>query len=110
MKVIALIPAAGMGKRMGADMNKQYLLLGEKPILAHTISVFESAPFVEDIYLIVPKAEASYCREQVVDRYGFAKVRGILNGGARRRSTLWCAQCAALGVERMTVLPFHASV
>ena len=57
MKVIALIPAAGMGKRMGAAINKQYLLLNEKPIVAHTITVFENAPFVDDIYVIVPEAE-----------------------------------------------------
>src|SRR6266545_4782328 len=110
MKVIALIPAAGMGKRMGADMNKQYLLLGEKPILAHTISVFESAPFVEDIYLIVPKAEASYCREQVVDRYGFAKVRGILNGGAERQNSVLNGLRGAMDVEDDDVVLIHDGV
>lgn len=33
-----IVPAAGQGKRMGADKPKQYLPLGEKPILAHTLS------------------------------------------------------------------------
>ena len=88
MKVIALIPAAGMGKRMGAAINKQYLLLGGKPIVAHTIAVFESAPFVDDIYLIVPEAEIPYCREHVVERYGFAKVRRIVTGGAERQNSV----------------------
>lgn len=88
MRVIALIPAAGMGKRMGAGINKQYLLLGGKPILAHTISVFENAPCIDDIYLIVPKPEIPYCREQVVERYGFAKVRGIVPGGAERQNSV----------------------
>jgi 2-C-methyl-D-erythritol 4-phosphate cytidylyltransferase len=85
MRVIALIPAAGMGKRMGAGINKQYLLLHEKPIVAHTIEVFENASFVDDIYLIVPEAEISYCREHVVERYGFAKVRPIVSGGTERQ-------------------------
>lgn len=88
MKVIALIPAAGMGKRMGAGINKQYLLLGGKPIVAHTISVFENAPFVDDIYVIVPEGEIPYCREEVVERYGFAKVRRIVPGGAERQNSV----------------------
>ncbi|MCM2356624.1 MAG: 2-C-methyl-D-erythritol 4-phosphate cytidylyltransferase [Geobacteraceae bacterium] len=88
MKVIALIPAAGMGKRMGAGINKQYLLLDGKPIVAHTISIFESAPFVDAIYLITPEAEIPYCREQVVEKYGFTKVRRIVPGGAERQHSV----------------------
>ncbi len=88
MKVIALVPAAGMGKRMGAEINKQYLLLACKPIVAHTLQVFEDAPFVDDIYVIVPEAEIPYCREQVVERYGFTKVRGIVAGGAERQNSV----------------------
>ena len=88
VRVIALIPAAGMGKRMGAAINKQYLLLNNKPIVAHTIAVFENAPFVDDIYLIVPEAEIPYCREHVVERYGFGKVRKIVAGGAERQNSV----------------------
>src|SRR5512136_2293001 len=88
MKVIALVPAAGMGKRMGAEINKQYLLLAGKPIVAHTLQVFEDAPFVDDIYVIVPEAEIPYCREQVVERYGFTKVRPIVSGGAERQNSV----------------------
>ena len=88
MKVTALIPAAGMGKRMGAGVNKQYLMLNEKPIVAHTITVFENSPFVDDIYLIIPEPEIPYCREQVVERYGFTKVRRIVPGGAERQNSV----------------------
>jgi 2-C-methyl-D-erythritol 4-phosphate cytidylyltransferase len=88
MKVIALIPAAGMGKRMGAGINKQYLLLQGKPILAHTVEVFERAPLVDDIYLVIPEAEIPFCREQVVERYGFTKVRRIVPGGAERQHSV----------------------
>jgi 2-C-methyl-D-erythritol 4-phosphate cytidylyltransferase len=88
MRVIALIPAAGMGKRMAAGINKQYLLLNDKPIVAHTLSIFEDAPFVDDIYLIIPEEEILYCREHVVERYGFAKVRSIVPGGAERQHSV----------------------
>lgn len=88
MRVIALIPAAGMGKRMAAGMNKQYLQLGDRPILAHTIAVFEAAPFVDDIYLIIPEDEIPYSRENVVERYGFSKVRQIVAGGSERQHSV----------------------
>ena len=40
---------------MGASINKQYLLLDGKPILAHTIGVFERAPFVDEIFVVTPE-------------------------------------------------------
>jgi 2-C-methyl-D-erythritol 4-phosphate cytidylyltransferase len=88
MKVIALIPAAGMGKRMGAGINKQYLLLHEKPIVAHTLALFENIPAVDEIWLVIPEPEIPYCREQVVERYGFAKVRPIVPGGPERQNSV----------------------
>ena len=88
MKVIALIPAAGMGKRMGAGINKQYLLLQGKPIVAHTVSVFENASCIDDIYLVIPAQEIPYCREEVLAPHGFAKVRGIVPGGAERQNSV----------------------
>src|SRR5512144_343703 len=88
MRRIALIPAAGMGKRMGAGVNKQYLLLAGKPIIAHSIALFDDAPFIDDIYLVIPDAEIPYCREHVVERYGFAKVRSIFPGGAERQNSV----------------------
>jgi len=88
MKVVALIPAAGMGKRMGAEINKQYLQLGGVPIVARTIAAFEQAPFVDAIYIITPEAEIPYCREHIVDKFGFRKVRGIIAGGKERQNSV----------------------
>ncbi len=88
MRVTALVPAAGMGKRMGAGINKQYLLLAGRPILAHTLAVFELAPFVDEVYLIVPEDEIPFCRENVVERYGFAKVRRSVAGGSERQHSV----------------------
>jgi 2-C-methyl-D-erythritol 4-phosphate cytidylyltransferase len=88
MKVTALIPAAGMGKRMGAGFNKQYLLLSGVPIVARTVSVFEDADFVDEIYLVSPEREIPYCRETVVAASGFRKVRGVIAGGAERQHSV----------------------
>lgn len=110
MKVIALVPAAGMGKRMGAEINKQYLLLAGKPILAHTLQVFEDAPCVDDVYVIVPKAEIPYCREEVVERYGLTKVRAIVAGGAERQYSVMNGLQALAGAGDDDVVLIHDGV
>jgi len=87
-KAFALIPAAGMGKRMGASINKQYLQMGGLPIVARTISVFEQAPFIAEIYLVIPADEIPYCREHVVEACGFRKVAEIIPGGKERQNSV----------------------
>ncbi|GFE62496.1 2-C-methyl-D-erythritol 4-phosphate cytidylyltransferase [Geobacter sp. AOG2] len=87
-KSFALIPAAGMGKRMGASINKQYLHLAGMPIVARTISVFENAPFIDGIFLVTPADEIPYCREQVVEAHGFRKVVEIVPGGRERQNSV----------------------
>ncbi len=87
-KTFALIPAAGMGKRMGASINKQYLQLEGLPIVARTISVFEASPDIDAIYLVIPEAEIPYCREHVVEACGFRKVVRIVPGGKERQNSV----------------------
>jgi 2-C-methyl-D-erythritol 4-phosphate cytidylyltransferase len=87
-KSIALIPAAGMGKRMGASINKQYLQLAGMPIVARTIAVFEQSPLIDAIYLVIPPDEIAYCREHVVEAYGFKKLVAIVPGGSERQSSV----------------------
>lgn len=88
MKTVALVPAAGMGKRMGAGINKQYLLLDGRPILAHTLQLFQDADFVDEIYPIVPLDEIAYCQQEVVERYGLGKVKRIIAGGNERQNSV----------------------
>src|SRR5512133_1554531 len=88
VKAFALIPAAGMGKRMGASINKQYLQLDGLPIVARTISVFEQSPDIEAIYLVIPEAEIPYCREHVVAACGFRKVVEVVPGGRERQNSV----------------------
>lgn len=87
-KSIVLIPAAGMGKRMGASINKQYLQLNGMPIVARTISVFEQSPLIDSIYLVIPPEEIQYCREHVVEAYGFNKITAIVPGGKERQNSV----------------------
>ena len=88
MAVHVLVPAAGAGRRIGAAINKQYLELGDRPILAHTLARLAALPEVTTIRVIVPAAECDYCRDEVVARHAPAKVAGVVAGGAERQDSV----------------------
>lgn len=91
MKATVLVPAAGMGRRMGTSIIKQYLDLAGRPILAHTLELFQKHPDIEGIYPILPEDEISYCQSHFVERYGLDKVRRIVAGGAERQDSVFNA-------------------
>jgi len=52
-----IIPAAGVGRRMGTDTPKQYLLLNEKTVIEHTLAVFDSHDYISEIVVAVSKED-----------------------------------------------------
>ncbi len=87
-RTFALIPAAGMGKRMGASINKQYLTIGGRPILSRTIERFEKSPRIDGIFLVIPEEEMPYCRANVVESGEFRKILAIVPGGRERSDSV----------------------
>lgn len=57
LRRIALIPAAGVGARMGSTLPKQYLMLGRRCILQHTIQAFLDHPAIDHVYVVVSPAD-----------------------------------------------------
>ncbi len=89
MAVTVLIPAAGLGRRMGGDVSKQYLDLDGKPILAHTLALFDNHPLVADIWVICAADQVEFCRRDIVDKYGFVCVADVIAGGAERQESVY---------------------
>lgn len=88
-RVVALIPAAGMGKRMGKEKKKQYLFLGDRPVLVHTLKAFEGIDEVNEIILIAPVGEEGYCLNEIVEKYSIHKVTKIVPGGKDRQDSVY---------------------
>jgi 2-C-methyl-D-erythritol 4-phosphate cytidylyltransferase len=85
MITAALIPAAGRGQRMGLDIEKQFLLLGGKPLLAHTLGQFEATPDIDRIVVIVPQGRETFCYQEIVEAEGLRKVTHIVAGADTRQ-------------------------
>jgi 2-C-methyl-D-erythritol 4-phosphate cytidylyltransferase len=90
LKVVAIIVAAGSGKRMGRSTKKQFLSIGSKPILAYTLDVFDSIDKVDRIILVIPRGWKKYCQKEIIEKYGYRKDVEVVNGGVRRQDSVAC--------------------
>jgi len=88
MKNVAIIAAGGSGRRMGAEISKQYLLLSGMPILTHTLSKFEEAVTINNTILVVPFDDIGYVKREIVDKYRISKVTDIIAGGKERQDSV----------------------
>ena len=95
-RTVAIVLAAGQGKRMGTDVAKQFLLLDGKPILYYSLAVFEQSSYIDETILVTNPEGLSVC-EEMVKEYGFKKVSSIVLGGKERYHSVWRGlQTAAL--------------
>ncbi len=85
----AIILAAGKGRRMNAGINKQFMLLNNKPLLAHTLEAFNNCKAIDNIILVVNSEELQICRKQIIDAYGFDKVDKLICGGSERQQSVF---------------------
>jgi len=87
----ALIVAGGRGRRMAARRPKQFLPLGTRPILAHTLAIFQACDIFERIYLVVPRDHWDLCREQVLTHLGPRPAVQLIPGGRERQESVFNA-------------------
>lgn len=83
-KNVAIVLAAGQGKRMQSKVQKQFLLIKDKPVLYYTLNAFERSHVISEIILVTGKDEIEYCQQEIVEKYGFTKVCKIVAGGKER--------------------------
>lgn len=88
-KNIAVIVAAGQGSRMGTKVNKQYLNLLDKPVLAHTLEVFEKHSLIDGIIVVTRQDEISLCLNEVILHYQLKKVINVTAGGKERQDSVY---------------------
>lgn len=85
----AIILSAGRGRRMNHTIPKQYLLLKGKPIIYYSLLAFEQS-MIDEIILVTGKEDVDYCQKEIVERYGFKKVKSVISGGKERYHSVYC--------------------
>ena len=86
--VVALVPAAGRGLRMGGSVPKQFLSIGGEPLIVQSLRILQAAPVIDQIVLAVPPADIEYCKNEIVARHRFTKVAKVVAGGAERQDSV----------------------
>jgi 2-C-methyl-D-erythritol 4-phosphate cytidylyltransferase len=99
----AIVPAGGLGTRMGSRRPKQYLRVGRLPILIATLKALVRAPEVAGIVVAVPEAHVAATR-RLLARLRVPRILDVVAGGADRQESVWRAlQRIPEGVDRVVV-------
>lgn len=94
----AIVLAAGQGRRMNSKIQKQFLMLGDYPVLYYSLRCFQDSPLIHEIILVTGAEDISYCREKIVEKYQFDKVSSVVAGGKERYDSVYegllaCGDC-----------------
>lgn len=85
---VAIVFAGGIGSRMGSDVPKQFLELNGKPVLAHTLGLFQSHVRIDRIVLVVAPAHFDDCRA-LAAKYGVSKLRRLVACGDSAQDSIY---------------------
>lgn len=107
---IAIVFAGGVGARMGASVPKQFLELDGKPVLAHTLSLFQNHPMVDGIVLAVAPEYFGDCRA-LAAKYGIDKPLTFAECGATAQDSIYSGlKAAAAEYPPETIVLLHDGV
>lgn len=83
-----VIVAAGTGSRMNMGINKQFIKLEGKEIIAYTIEKFYNNSNIEDIVVVVKEDESEFFKKEILDKYNFKNIK-IAYGGKERQDSVY---------------------
>ncbi len=83
MKKFALIVAGGNGTRMGAPISKQYLPIGRRPVLMHTLEKFHNTDPMIDLTLVIPEGDFVFWGK-LCEEHAFSVPHHLVSGGRSR--------------------------
>jgi 2-C-methyl-D-erythritol 4-phosphate cytidylyltransferase len=89
MQTCAIVPAAGLGLRMGSGrLRKPFLELDGVPILARTLLRFQAVKVIDALVPVVNAEDVQYCMSHIVAPYGLEKVFHVVAGGKTRQESV----------------------
>jgi 2-C-methyl-D-erythritol 4-phosphate cytidylyltransferase len=86
--VSAIIVAAGKGTRMGPTVDKLWLEVAGRPVIAHTWKTFDDISEVEEIIVVVRDGMQPHFKD-LAEQCGFQKPFRLIPGGAERQDSVW---------------------
>lgn len=87
----AIVLAAGSGRRMKSAIAKQFLLLEGKPVIWYSLQAVEQSEIIDRCILVTGEGDIPYVQREIVEKYGFSKVRAVVAGGSQRYESVYQA-------------------
>jgi 2-C-methyl-D-erythritol 4-phosphate cytidylyltransferase len=106
--VSVIIVAAGKGVRMNEALRKQYLSLAGRPILSHTLLVFDGYSGLNEIFLVVPEEDLDFCYRHVLWPFTLQKKIRLIPGGPERQDSVYNGLLAI--TNRKSIVVIHDGV
>lgn len=101
-KFTAIVLSAGTGSRMQSDIPKQYMLLGNYPVIYYSLQAFEKSA-ADSVILVAGPEDVSFCQKEIVDKYSLKKVQKVVAGGAERFLSVYEGLKAAEGADYVLI-------
>ncbi|MEW6002039.1 MAG: 2-C-methyl-D-erythritol 4-phosphate cytidylyltransferase [Nitrospirota bacterium] len=99
-EVVAIVPAAGLGKRFGPGQRKPFITILDKPLLLWVIESLETSEDIDEVIPVLREQDMDYGVE-LVKKYGLTKIRRIAKGGSERQVSVF---------NGLKLVPDHTSV
>ncbi len=97
MKVAAIVPAAGRGRRIKSRTPKPYIKISGRPILVHTLNVLSKSKYIDEIVVAVDRNKKSFAEKEIIKKYKIGKTK-VVEGGRERKDSVFNA-LKALGAD-----------
>jgi 2-C-methyl-D-erythritol 4-phosphate cytidylyltransferase len=105
MKIFAVLPAGGKGKRSGFPLPKQFIKVNGKEIVVYTLEVFQKCRLVNEIAIAVEKEYFDLILK-LKNKYSITKLKTIVEGGKERQDSVF--NClSALSAEKKDLVAVH---
>lgn len=102
--IVAIIVAAGRGQRMQHRQRKQYLPLAGRPILTHTLQIFDACQDVSQLVVVIPGEDITFCQRHVIGPFALRRPVRLVAGGAERQESVYNGLVAAEGQAHTVVI------
>jgi 2-C-methyl-D-erythritol 4-phosphate cytidylyltransferase len=98
-----IIVAAGKGTRMGASVDKLFLEVGGRPVVAHTWQRFNDAPCIDEVILVI--RDGMQCAfDELAQQFKLTKPHRFVIGGAERQDSVWNGLAALSPLVRLVAI------
>jgi len=103
MKVAAIVPSAGRGRRLKSRIEKPFVKLGDKSILAHTLIRLSKSKYINEIVVSVARDKIDKAKREIVDKYCLRKVKLVAGGKERKDSVFNALKNISSGIDYVLI-------